>query len=282
MVGEAPAASRGRAPRRRGSARGGASYGSPTTTRPASSDAAAHAAKTAAGPLAASRTAATSGPPSVASESSMPRTAFALVSSLRRLGQRGQQRRVRRPDTAPAATVATTAKPYVAAGGPPAAVTAAAHAQHRGADDADAGQDPLATNPVGHRREERRERAPRAAMRAAVTAPTAATPPSRNATTPSATMNALSPAHIAANEIWARRSGPLCATWPSAPAQPRSRARERALTDATIAGCPAASERTGAESASEPARRTHRHRPARDGPSALRAAVTPASVRAAA
>jgi hypothetical protein len=63
------------------SARGGASYGSATTTRPATSDAAEHAAKTEAGPLAASRTAATIGPPSVASESSMPRTAFALVSS---------------------------------------------------------------------------------------------------------------------------------------------------------------------------------------------------------
>ena len=70
-----------RPPPRAVSARGGASYGSATTTRPANSDAAEHAAKTAAGPLAASRTAATTGPPSVASESSMPRTAFALVSS---------------------------------------------------------------------------------------------------------------------------------------------------------------------------------------------------------
>ena len=55
------------------------------------------------------------------------------------------------------ATVATTAKPYVAAAGPPAAVTTAAASQHRGADDSDAGQDPLTTNPVGHRREERCE-----------------------------------------------------------------------------------------------------------------------------
>ena len=47
------------------------------------------------------------------------------------------------------------------------------------------------------------------AMRAAVTTPTAVTPPSPNATTASETMNALSPAHIAANEICARRSGPL-------------------------------------------------------------------------
>ena len=60
--------------------RGGASYDSRTTTRPPSSDAAAQAANTAAGPLTASSTAATAGPPSVADESSMPRTAFALVS----------------------------------------------------------------------------------------------------------------------------------------------------------------------------------------------------------
>ena len=44
-------------------------------------------------------------------------------------------------------------------------------------------------------------------MRTAVTTPTAAMPPSRNATTASATMNALSPVHIKANETWARRSG---------------------------------------------------------------------------
>ena len=55
------------------------------------------------------------------------------------------------------ATVATTAKPYVAAAGPPAAVTTAAASQHRGADDSYAHQDPLTTNPVGHRREKRCE-----------------------------------------------------------------------------------------------------------------------------
>ena len=77
-----------------------------------------------------------------------------------------------------------------------------------------------------------------AAMRAAVTAPTAATPPSRNATTPSATMNALSPAHIAANEICARRSGPLCATWPSAPAQSRNLGATRAPTTRLSQGAP--------------------------------------------
>jgi hypothetical protein len=43
-------------------------------------------------------------------------------------------------------------------------------------------------------------------------------------------MNALSPAHIEANEIWARRSGPLWATWPSAPAQSRSLGEIRTTT----------------------------------------------------
>jgi hypothetical protein len=43
-------------------------------------------------------------------------------------------------------------------------------------------------------------------------------------------MKALSPAHIAANEIWARRSVPLCATWPSAPAQSRNLGETRATT----------------------------------------------------
>ena len=49
-------------------------------TSPATSDAAAHTANTLATPLAASSTAATSGPESVARESSMPRTTFARVS----------------------------------------------------------------------------------------------------------------------------------------------------------------------------------------------------------
>jgi hypothetical protein len=105
--------------------------------------------------------------------------------------------------------------------------------QRRGADDSDAGQHPLTTNPVGHRREERRQQR-RGRHAGGRTAPTAATPPSRNATTASATMNALSPAHIAANEVWARRSGPLCATWPSAPAQSAEPRRDTNHHDATI------------------------------------------------
>ena len=56
------------------------------------------------------------------------------------------------------ATVATTAKPYVAAGGPPVAGHHRGTCQHRGADDSDAGQHPLTANPVGHRREERRQK----------------------------------------------------------------------------------------------------------------------------
>ena len=51
------------------------------------------------------------------------------------------------------ATVARTAKPYVAAGGRHHGGTS----QHRGADDSYVCQDPLTTNPVGHRREERRQ-----------------------------------------------------------------------------------------------------------------------------
>jgi hypothetical protein len=52
-------------------------------------------------------------------------------------------------------------------------------------------------------------------------------------------MNALSPAHIAANEIWARLSGPLCATWPSAPAQSRNLGDTRATTTDYLKGRPA-------------------------------------------
>ena len=69
-----------RAPPAPASARGGASYDSPTTTSPPSRDAPAHAANTVAGPLTASSRAATAGPPSVADESSRPRTALARVS----------------------------------------------------------------------------------------------------------------------------------------------------------------------------------------------------------
>src|SRR5918994_7457085 len=127
------------------------------------------------------------------------------------------------------ATVARTAKPYVAAAGPPAAVITATHPSVA-----------ARNTPTQASTRSRRTRSAivarngassaAGAMRAAVTAPTAATPPSRNATTPSATMNALSLAHIAANEIWARRSGPLCATWPSAAAQSRNLGEKRAIT----------------------------------------------------
>src|SRR5205814_1083499 len=104
------------------------------------------------------------------------------------------------------ATVAKTARPYVAAAGPSAAVTAAAHPSIT-----------ARTRPTQMSTYSRRTRSANVArngarsaahaIRAAVTTPTAVTPPRRNATTPSATMKALSPAHIAANEIWARRSG---------------------------------------------------------------------------
>ena len=128
-----------------------------TTTRPPSSDAAAHAANTAAGPLTASRTAAAAGPPSVADESSMPRTAFALVSCCGDVHSAGQQRRVRRPvqrlrdrgDDGEAVRRGDRA-----AGGrrpPRAAPSVAARTRPTH------GQDPLAAHPVGHRREQRRQ-----------------------------------------------------------------------------------------------------------------------------
>ena len=66
-----------------------------------------------------------SGPPSVASESSMPRTAFALVSSCGDFANAGSRAECAGRYSA-MATVATTARPYVAAAGPSAAVTAAA------------------------------------------------------------------------------------------------------------------------------------------------------------
>ena len=90
-------------------ARGGTSYGRATTTKPANSDAAEHAAKTASGPLAARRTAATTGPPSVASESSVPRTAFALVSSRGDFANAGNSAECAGRNSV-MATVATTAK----------------------------------------------------------------------------------------------------------------------------------------------------------------------------
>jgi hypothetical protein len=127
------------------------------------------------------------------------------------------------------ATGETTEKPYVPAAGAPVAVITAAHPSVA-----------ARTTPTQASTRSRRTRSDivarngassaAGAMRAAVTAPTAATAPSRNATTASATMNALSPAHIAANEVWARRSGPLCATWPSAPAQARSLGETRTTT----------------------------------------------------
>ncbi len=136
------------------SARGGASYRSVTTSRPAHSDTAAQAAKTAAGPLAASRTAATAGPPSVASESSMPRTAFALVSCCGEVHNPGSRAECagRYSDCA---TVATTARPYVAAAGPSAAVMAAAQPSVAARMNADAGEHPLPAHPVREGREER-------------------------------------------------------------------------------------------------------------------------------
>ena len=86
----------------------------------------------------------------------MPRTAFALVSSCGDLASAGSSAECAGRYSV-MATVATTAKPYVAAAGPPAAVTTAAQPSIAARTHADPGQDPLATNPVGHRREERRE-----------------------------------------------------------------------------------------------------------------------------
>src|SRR5918911_738558 len=98
-----------------------------TTTNPPNSDAAEHAAKTTAGPLAARSAAAANGPPSVASESSIPRTAFALVRSAGDFANAGSRAECAGRYSA-TATVATIAKPYVAAGGPPVPVITAAHA----------------------------------------------------------------------------------------------------------------------------------------------------------
>ena len=95
-------------------------------------------------------------------------------------------------------------------------------------------------------------------MRAAVTTPTAATPPSRNATTPSATMNALSLAHIAANEIWARRSGPRGAPCPERArpvAEPR---RETPRHGVTISnGLPSRLTRSASGRGCAPPRSSH-------------------------
>ena len=158
----------------------------------------------------------------------MPRTAFALVSCCGDVHNPGSRAECagRYSDCA---TVATTARAYVAAAGPPAAVSAAAQPSVA-----------ARTNPTQASTRSRRTRSAKvarngassaaAAMRAPVTTPTATSPPSRNATTPSATMKALSAAHISPNEAWARRSGPRGAPCPSAPAQSRTRGERRPST----------------------------------------------------
>ena len=72
-------------------------------------------------------------------------------------------------------------------------------AERHGADQADPGQDPLTSHPVGHRREQRCEERRRSHARPGDDADRS-TPPSRNARTAIPTMKALSLAHIAPNE----------------------------------------------------------------------------------
>ena len=108
----------------------------------------------------------------------------------------------------------------MAAGGPPAAATTAV-----------APSVAARTRPTEARIRSRRTRSAivasngvksaAAAMRAPVTMPTAPTPPSRNATTASPTMNALSLIHIAPNESCARRIDWLGATFSSERVQTR-------------------------------------------------------------
>ncbi len=106
------------------------------------------------GPLTARSAAAATGPPSVVSESSMPRTAFAAVRSAGEFASAGRSAECAGRYSA-RATVATTANPYVAAAGPPVPVTAAAPASIAARDYADGAQHSLAANPVGPRREKR-------------------------------------------------------------------------------------------------------------------------------
>ena len=164
----------------------------------------------------------------------MPRTAFALVSCRGDVHSAGSSAECAGRKSV-CAIVATTASAYVTAAGPSAAVTAAA-----------APSVTARTSPTPVRTCSRRTRSATvarngarsaaAAIRAPVTTPTATTPPSRNATTASPTMNAVSLAHIAPNEACARRSDPLCATSPRAPAQSRILAMGR-LSQSSRSDC---------------------------------------------
>ena len=130
--------------------------GGATTTRPASSDAAAHAAKTAAGPLAASSDGRGQRAAERGERVQHPAHRVRARQVLRRLGQRGQQGRMRRPvqrhgDRGDDREAVRRRRRAAGRRRRP------RHREHRGADDPDAGQDPLAADPVGQRREERRE-----------------------------------------------------------------------------------------------------------------------------
>ncbi len=182
--------------------RGGASYRSVAASTAASADAAAAAAKTAAGPLTCSSNAAASGPINIATESSNPLPTFALVSSSGVMQSDGRRAECAGRKSV-CATVAATSAAYTTVTGPPPMLVAAAMPSVR-----------ARTPPTHARTTSRRTRSANGAangatmaagiIRATPTRPTAATPPCRKATTPSATAAAHSPAQMIPNASCAR------------------------------------------------------------------------------
>ena len=143
-----------------------------TTTRPPIRDATAQAANTAAGPLTASRTAATTA--AAERRRGVERAAHGVrARQLRRRAERGQPGRSARRRTAPA-------RPWRRSPGRrsrrrPRPRPQRRRPEGRGAAEPIAAEHPLAPDPVGHRGD-RRTRSAAAAIRAAVTPPTAVTP----------------------------------------------------------------------------------------------------------
>src|SRR5581483_302670 len=158
---------------------------------------------TAAGPPSFSSTAAASGPISVATESSRPRATFALVSSAGVPHSVGSSAEWAGRNSV-CAVVAATSATYTNPTGPPAAASALAQARQP--------ERPMPTHAST------RWRGARSAItaangaitadgtiRATPTSPTAATPPCRYASTPTATVAAHSLAQITPNAACARR-----------------------------------------------------------------------------
>ncbi len=169
----------------------------------------------------ASSTPASTGPTRAPPASSAPRTTLALVSScvlMHSVGSSAEWAGRKMLNT----TVAAIASAYTAVVDPPVPRTSAAR--------------PMVTNRAAAMAASTRSRRMRSAytlstgeataagsIRSNATHPTVDAPPSRNATTPSATVSAASPVHVSANAACALPSSGLAAVWRSAVSDAPSR-----------------------------------------------------------